>query len=214
MFDKAFIDFDNTLYNTADFVADMEVVFVASGISRADFRSTLDLAVHGPTGQYFEYTFDRQMDLLDRLGYHVSREHLYPQLDQLFSRSYQAPDAQYFLEQLRQYASEVILLTGGSVEFQKKKLAATNLTPYFDQLVIVQEKKEEAVRERAPADRQHLFVNDDIAQNLLVHQEFPNIVVVTKKHPTRYSEEALRETGIPYFDSLTEILSYVTDNHE
>lgn len=224
IFQNAFIDFDHTIYNTWQFTQDVYSVLVRFGIPRDTATETMKTAIYGDSGGYFDYTFERHLGLISALGYSFHESTLLQELQSLLSSSYQADDAEYFLEWMKGNSKRVILLTAGNESFQRLKLKTTNLLPYFDEVKILQEKKEDFVRDRVVVLREqkadairglddgihrHIFVNDELQQNILVHKQFPNVLVLTKRHPVKYTDHELETTGIPYFDTLSDIMRYV-----
>ena len=209
MFERAFIDFDDTLYHAHRMAQDMKAIFSAVGVSPEDFERTFLLALHGKTHDDFHYTFDLHFKILKDLGYDLPVESLRPELTSLLTKPYADEDAEEFLESIREKSEETILLTAGDEAFQLERLAATELSAYFDDVVIISTRKEFALAERIDNGKRYLFVNDDLEQNIAVREQFPNVVVVTKRHPVKYQEDELRASGIPYFSTLKDIATYV-----
>lgn len=211
--DAAFIDFDDTLYDTHTLTQDMQDIFSAYGVSGGDFEAAFLRAVHGSSRQYFNYTFDLHLQILRDMGYVLPDAEIIPRLQSLIQESYQAPDAESFLLYLKDRSRRLILLSAGNESFQRERLAATTLAPYFDDVLIIQERKDAAVEDYVRRVGRYLFVNDDVAQNMQIQKKFPHVVVVTKRHPVKYSEDELRASGIPYFFTLTDIKTYVEQTY-
>jgi hypothetical protein len=69
IFDYAFIDFDNTIYESHLLVDHIRAVCVRHGVTEEDFRATLESGVHGKNGEYYNYTFELHIQLLVEIGY-------------------------------------------------------------------------------------------------------------------------------------------------
>ncbi len=209
-FDVAFVDFDDTIYRTHTMAQDMQrFLGKAYGVKPEDFNKTFLLAVHGATRDYFNYTFDLHVSLLSDLGYDLNPSVVSNQLRSLLERNYEDPDAAAFLEFLRDVSGRVVLLTAGNESFQRMRIGTTNLGRYFDDFIVIHKDKEYAVRDMVRAGGAYVFVNDDILQNVGMQNEFPDMTVITKRHPVKYSEEELRASNIPYFSTLSDIIEYV-----
>lgn len=204
-----FVDFDNTLYDTHALDMNVREVFLRYGVRKEDADRAFFLAVHGDSGQYFNYTFDAHIDRVRDMGYNIPTDEIHGLLTRFLLDKYQYPDAEEFLRFLRERSERMVLLTAGNPSMQEEKIAATTLAPYFDEVVILQERKEHAVGQRIDKGGRHLFVNDDVAQNMLMQKKFPNLLVVTKQHPVKYTREELLASGIPSFPTLTDIIRYV-----
>jgi hypothetical protein len=130
----------------------------------------------------------------------------------LLDGQYADPQADAFLDFLRTKSARVVLLTSGNEHFQRTRLAKTGLERHFDDIVIVHRKKESAVRTAIRARERGLFVNDELKQNMVIRDAFPSVMVVTKRHPVKYTDAELRASGIPYFSTLNAISSYVNES--
>ena len=208
MFHTAFIDFDHTLYDTYREWLDIFDVLARHRIPRKDAEETYELAVRGTNGGVFDYSFDRHIAILAERGLALS-DAVARELEALHDRSYQAADAESFLQYVREQSARLVLLTAGNEKFQRQKIDSTTLAPYFDVIHVLHEKKDGYVRGVANPAGKHLFVNDNLRENVTVHATCPNVVVVTKRHPVKYSEQELKASEIPYFNSLTDIISYL-----
>lgn len=213
IFHTSFVDFDNTLYNTHQFVQDVVACLGRHGIPHNVARSTLEAAVHGKTGAYYDYTFAGHVALLAERGYPLKLAAVVDELSALLKNHYQEPDAEVFLRELRKYSERVVLLTAGSEAFQGQKLASTTLGSLLDDVHVLHAGKGEYVRSvidslESPSKRS-VFINDNLPENISVRRLCPEAAVVTKRHPTRYTKEELDASGIPYFDTLTGILHYI-----
>ncbi len=213
IFANVFIDFDNTLFDTYRLKAGMERIFVSHGVRSEDFEATLTRAIRGENGHYFDFTFELHVDLLKRLGYALPEAPIITALEDLLKTNFVAPDAHDFLRFIQPLTKRLMLLTGGNPDFQAKKIQAAGIAPYFDEIYILNEKKEAYVASIVRAGEHNVFINDDIEQNILIKRLFPEMTVLTVKHKERYTEDELIASGLPFFMSLSEIKTYVTNTY-
>lgn len=212
-FDYAFIDFDNTVYESHILVDYIKDVFSQYGVSEEDFRSTTEQAVHGTSGQYYDYSFELHIVLLQKKGYPLDQEKVLGQLNKAFETNMQADDAEEFLAYMRTRAKKLILLTAGNGDFQLHKVRSTTLIDYFDDIHVVHGDKQVYVREMHREQDKNIFINDNLKQNTTVHDLFPGMVVLTRRHPRKYTDEDMAATGIPYFNTLTEIKNHIDSTY-
>lgn len=209
-FHTAFVDFDYTLYDTEQAKIGVHAVLAKYGVSREDADSTFDRTLHGiGADPFFDYTFEGHTDLLASLGYRFSRSAILADFLKILSKSYQEPDAEFFLHALRRRADRLVLLTAGSGSHQRAKISSTNLASLFDDIHILHEKKEAYVASVGDEHSALLFVNDNIRENAAVKKMRPETVIVGKQHYAKHTEEDLRVCGFPFFKTLSDIIPYI-----
>lgn len=209
IFDISFLDFDNTLYDTHTLDMLVREAFLRYGVGAEDHDRAFFLALHGETGGYFNYSIDLHIKNIQDLGYDIPTDLIRSEVTALFDGVHQFEDAEAFLQCLRDRSRIIVLLTAGDEATQRRKLSMTTLAPFFDEVVILHEKKETVVERIAGRSARSLFVNDDVAQNMLIQKKFPRVLVLTKRHPVKYTDEELRASGIPYFSTLADMQTYV-----
>ncbi len=208
MIDQIYLDFDNTLYNTVALSKDIERVFLLSGLNQEQFNETMKQATEGKDGQFFNYSFEHHIALCSEKGYVVASDTL-QKLERTIAQDHIFIDGYEFLSWVREHAHRVYLLTAGNPDFQMKKIATTRIAEFVDDIIICHHSKQEEVATRLGTANKVVFVNDKVKENMDVQKKLPNVVVITKKHPHRETEEALLASGIPYFGTLMEIQQYL-----
>lgn len=206
MFEYSFIDLDSTIFETHLLAKAMREIFRNYNVSDADFDISMDRAIRGD-GNFYDYTFEKQIENLIAIGYSLP-ESIAVQLNNLFQINYRAPGVEEFLKFVRQVSDRVILLSAGNPEFQYKKINSAGLENFFDEINILHGKKDEFVRQKIGGQANGLFINDNVGENTLIKNNFDTVLVVARINP-RKTEEEYRESGIPYFDSLSGIQQYV-----
>ncbi|HLC69597.1 MAG TPA: HAD family hydrolase [Patescibacteria group bacterium] len=210
MFKIVFIDLDHTIFDTRRFVADTKKIFYAIGVKEDDFVHSYLFAIHGnktgPVG-YYDYTFKNHLTALQDLGYKFKKE-TEEELDQLFRNDYLFPDSLKFLDKMREVGKKIILVTAGNKVFQMKKLRSVGLQNFFDVIMIPHYEKQKAIIKILPRKTNALFINDSLRENKLIKETLPWLKVIAKVNPRTKIEE-YKESGMPFFKTLTEISQYV-----
>lgn len=205
----SFIDFDNTIYETSRLSMAMRELFLQAGVTPEDFQITRNKTVEGATGDYFDYSFERHIIALEQMGYTLPPDFL-SQLNAILEKSsFEMPGAHEFLRWVREVSERVILITAGNHDFQHKKLASTKLSSFFDEVVVVHERKGVVVAKHVGEEKGRvLFVNDNIKENIAIQKQFPQVLVVGLIHPQKPADYTT--ITIPFFAKLSEIQAYVS----
>lgn len=210
MFDFCFIDLDDTIYNTRELKDDIFAVFESFGIGREDFLQAYESAAKMQKLGYFHYTFEKQIQAVREFGIQVPDDVL-PQLENLLDKNYIIPETEFFLSSLREYCSRLSLLTAGTKEFQARKVKAIAVEPLLDEIILIDGGKDDIIRPLATEQKRILFVNDNLAENKMIKEQFPETEVITKFNPSYWKEEECEKSGMPWFKTLSEILNYLKE---
>jgi FMN phosphatase YigB (HAD superfamily) len=203
------IDLDSTLYKSHNLGAHCKKVFLSFGIDSDVFESSSHRAVHGANGDYFDYSFENHIDLLSQMGHVLPKEELLKKLNEIFEENHVMDDAFFFLESLKKTNKKLLLLTAGNKDFQYKKIENAQIEKYFDEIVVVHGQKEKFIEENVQKEGKIFFINDNLKENKKVKECHPDVVVLTKRNARKNTEEEWEQSGIPHFETLTEILNYI-----
>lgn len=203
------IDFDNTLFDTPGFRSAMKKVFFDYGVPEEDFKYSENLAVHGRDGNHFDYTLELHLQILREKGHDLPDHEVISLINSQLDNSYVYDDTIFFLEELKKQNRRMILLTAGNEKFQLMKIHSVKIEDYFDEIICVRGKKEEYVESVYTPHEKIFFINDKLKENIDVKNKRGDICIITKRNPLRNSKEELENSGIPYFETLTEILNYI-----
>ncbi|MBI2037912.1 MAG: hypothetical protein HYT15_03225 [Candidatus Magasanikbacteria bacterium] len=207
MFNYAFVDWDNTIYNTVAFETDIFNIFGRYGASLADIKKTFLKSLCTVSPHHYDYTFEEHAQFLRDLGYALPPT-VEAELTALFSKDYIFADTVSFLQFLKSISKNVILLSAGDENFQMHKINGSHIVSHFDEVIIVGGDKEKYLINNYNEEK-IFFVNDNVHENTLVVKEAPFATVITKFNTVRYTEDQVKEVGVPYFKTLTEIKQYV-----
>lgn len=208
-FAVSFIDFDNTIFGTIRFAETLRDLFLQAGVTGDDFEKTRKETVEGANGAFYDYSFEAHVGVLTKLGYTLPDDFVGQLNAMLETTSFEMPEAAMFLTWVREVSEHVVLVTAGNHDFQHKKLASTKLTSFFDDVVVVHENKGAVVAKYlATHTGPMLFVNDSVRENVAIKEQFPATTVVGVVNPSRPA--SYQTSGIPYFEKLSEVQSYVS----
>lgn len=209
-FDYIFVDLDDTLFQTCRFKEDIFKIFYSYGVSRDDCAATYKQAVFGPMEGYFCYTFQKHADLIREKGYQIPDETV-NRLNGLLDNNYLETDTEFFLSGLKKLGGQLVLQTAGEKHLQQKKIDVADLTKYFDRVDIIDGGKIEHILSVAHQARAVLFINDNLQENVKIKVELPDVLVIAKQHKILWAGDDYSRYPLPYFETLTEILNYVSE---
>ncbi len=159
---KIYLDFDRTLFNTNAFLDEIYKIVNKYDISKNIFdKSKLKLKDKG---------FNIKL-ILQEVEKEFSFNHqIYEEMDNLIENSciFLYNDVLTFLKKLKVKNYEVILLTKGNEEFQKKKIKASKISNYFDDIIITLKNKGDL-----DIDYQAIFVDDREKELLSILKRHP-----------------------------------------
>lgn len=208
-YSRIFVDLDDTLYNTRKLKEDIYKIFEPSGISKEDFilayRRTAELPMLG----YYNYTFSKQVKAVRDLGFNVNEDELVPKLNNLLVQNYVLPGADDFLISLKNICDKLVLLTAGNIEFQAKKIEASEIKLYFDELVQVDGGKDLVLAPYMDKKENVLFINDNLEENKMMKNKYPDLTVFSVLNLSYWTENDYLESGIPVFKNFEEIKKYL-----
>ena len=207
---KVFIDFDDTLFNTRDFVIDYSRLFIAAGLTPEAYAATYQEA-HRRMGKSIEvYEAQMHTDAIAKQYPDIDIKTLKANILEFLKDTsvYVFPDVVPFLKQAREKNIQLYILSFGQSQFQSDKITGTGLTPYFQNIFIAQEKKYEPIIEvmkRCAPDEPIWFFDDRAEFVRDVNQRLPQVKTV---QVTR-SEGRYRDTRSPDADLIVSDFSHM-----
>lgn len=184
------LDFDGVLLDDERFKKDYTLVFKRFGISKAAYQSTYH-AAKIKTGGY--YAPDVHLAILQKQYPRLHKEELARAISMFVKMSfrYVYPDAEEFLSYFKMQKVPLFLVSTGH-SFQREKIKASKLTPFFKQVFVVKSvsKKEPLARVVGHGDRAFIFIDDkkEIADK--VKKEFPQAMVIQMRRRRTVSKSA------------------------
>ena len=178
---KIFLDFDDTLFNTKDFIRDFSDIFSSQGISRETYQATRKKAYRSFDSTTDVYDVDLHIDILKRQFSHFDTLQAKRSVDAFMqdTSAYVFPDVVPFLEEMKQQGNECYVLSFGQADFQMQKIQGTGLGAYFQGVMIVQDKKHVAIRSHMTHPHEPVWFFEDRADYIDDVKDFlPSVVVV------------------------------------
>ena len=171
-------DFDGVLFDTERFKADQMRIFRALGISQSVQRT----AYLGVKARHGGYRHDLHYAAIKKAIPSFDPQDIQEKMDALLLRSgrYLYSDAKPFLAYWKRRKQKVALVSSGFA-FQKKKVAASGLRPFFHPAVVTtSEFKVEPVRaivKKNPGERV-VFMDDRKEVVDAIKKHFPSVFVI------------------------------------
>lgn len=214
MFETVFIDFDKTIFDCYDFEKKLSNFFLSLGITKEDYEKSYLSSLHSYSKTRYDYSLEEHLKIVLSYGYKLDFKKELKELNKLFSEIKLFDDSEFFLENMKKNMKKNILLSAGEKKFQIKKIKAVKIKKYFDKIKIVDGEKEKYLQKIIKKDKQYLFINDNLRENILIKNFFTNVVVISKADFKKYSLEDYKKSQIPFFNSLTEIFEYVQEKYQ
>jgi FMN phosphatase YigB (HAD superfamily) len=170
---KIFIDFDDTLFNTAELKKSLIKMFKASGVSKVDFFSSYNDYPTVTKNGLKKYNPDQQISILHkRLG--INKANTKKDLEKLVrtSRKFVFRDAKPFLRKFGK--DNVYLVSFARTKFQCQKIKFSGLSGEFSKVTISDRSKAQIIGKIVGRKKTKIiFIDDRIDQIDVVKKKFP-----------------------------------------
>lgn len=177
---KIVIDFDDTIFNTYMFVQEIVEHFKRVGFTSDEFKE-----IYKKSKEKMK-DFDQKtvVDLFFKLK-PFDKEEVVEEINDLIEKSeeFVYPDFKKFAnERLRR---ELVLLSFGSTDFQKRKIDNANIRNYFDKVYITDKDKVFDIEHvyRDNPDDIIVFIDDKAVEIDKIKEKFPDIVTIKMERP-------------------------------
>ncbi|MBI2443957.1 MAG: HAD family hydrolase [Candidatus Magasanikbacteria bacterium] len=204
------IDFDDTLFDTFRWKQARFLPLERLGIPRELIQETYrQIRARTDIG----YTNERHALALADYGYDIPAIlHAFDETTTVRAlRQFVFSDAVPFLTDLRGRGERLALLSIGDSLFQQLKVKGCGLERYFQEVSFIQKEKERVVREFSSLNETSeplWFINNRVAETQAVLAKVPTVRAVLKTSPDE-PVAGYAASGLPYFNTLTEIGEYV-----
>lgn len=212
---KIFIDFDDVLFNTKSFIADMKAVFLKHGISEDIFNATYQ------SDGNFSGKINRKMRSYDpflqfkkiREKVKIDTRHLKSDFENLAkdTRKYIFNDGINFLSKLEK--KNIFLLSFGTNKFQNKKIKNSGIKKYFNKVIIVSQYEKGKAIEKilGKSKKSFCFVDDRVAFLEEVKNRYPFAkTFLLKREEGRYQDKKNKycDFEVYNFEEVRKILQF------
>ena len=175
-------DFDHTLFDANLLKEDMLKVLADYGVTSEQFRKTYRQALKCDDNGY-DYDPKTHLSLMteDMSGL----EEALVRIEKLASdsRRYIFDGAEELLSRLKESGARQILLTLGNRGWQEKKVIGSGLNRFFDRVITVAGRKDEALKGLVQDDNETIVVNDNGKEILVMQQACPQCRYILVKGP-------------------------------
>ena len=207
------IDFDDTLFDTQRYKRIRLECVQRLGVSEEEYWTTYKQARNSHDG-IFTYSDERHTELLALLGY--NHDEVLTALQETSAPEalpeFLFEDTISFLDDVKAYGDSMVLLSLGNPGYQELKTKQSGVSRYFDRTFMVHDTKKHILatlfEEVHPAEV--YFINDKVAETIKLQAAFPQMRVVLKVSEN-IPKEAYEQSGLPYFESLSDIATYVRE---
>lgn len=203
------IDFDDTLFDTHAFKQARMASLQSLGVTEELFRRTYAQSRNDAHGA-FTYTDERHAQILGVEGFEEAKVQAALQSVSYRVKEFLFEDTLRFLQGVRDLGDAMILLSLGEPSFQEFKVKQTRTHKFFDRMFMAEESKERIVKEILDhhSPTYAWFINDKVKETVDITKKFSVLRPVLKQSPNIPLEE-YSQSGMPYFETLDEILHYV-----
>ncbi len=211
LFDIAFIDFDDTLFDTHAFKQVRLDAIKEIGVSEDTFWSTYREARGIEKGKIATYSDELHAKLLETQGFDFQTVHEILKNVTNHISTFVLLGAVDFLLSVQEKAGHLVILSLGDPAFNLLKMRQSGLQKYVNESIVVDETKIKVLRrmkKRFPDERRWLFINDKVTETIEIHDQFPGMNVVLRQSPS-IGESEYKRAGYAHFPTLKEVSEYI-----
>lgn len=186
---KIFLDFDDVLFNTRDFVVDYKKIFRKFGISDELFQKYYYGYPVKKGGKIMKYNPYEHLKRIKESS-NIDTKELKKAIDDFVedTAQYIFPDARDFLESFSK--KELLLLSYGETKFQNLKVSNSGITKYFSKIIIGDKLKSEMISKLVKESDTNYLLEDRVEQITDVEKKFPFVkTVLLKRKEGRYDDK-------------------------
>ncbi len=186
---KIFLDFDDVLFNTRNFVADYKKIFYSFGVSEELFSKNYYGYPVKSNGRLMKYNPEKHLECLEKEpGVNIAgiKKGVYDFVKN--TSQYIFPDAADFLKSFPK--KELFLLSYGETKFQKLKIKNSGIEKYFSKIIVGDGLKSEMISSSVKEKDENYLLEDRVAQITDGEKRFPFVkTILLKRKEGRYNDK-------------------------
>lgn len=210
---KLFIDFDDALFDTKQFITDIKKIFFKNGISEKIFRKYYRDPEPKKEGSIVrKYNPYKQIERIKMQGFNTRK--IEKEFFNLLKNNekYIFKDGIAFLRELK--GEELYVVSYGDKKFQREKIINSGIAEYFKKILIIDISKAVAIRKilknKTIKNGEALIFIDDRAKFLEdIKKSYPGMVTFLLKRPEgRYNDKRTKycDFEVRGFDEISNII--------
>jgi FMN phosphatase YigB (HAD superfamily) len=174
---KIYVDFDRTLFDCDRFLGDLYALVNKYNVTKEMFKESQNQCMKQGFNPYIILDLVKEKYSFD--------EKLYHEIDNLMNKTsnYLYPDTISFLEYLKSLNYQVVILTKGNLDYQKKKILNANIDKYYDELIVTMKHKGGLDIDYGKS----IFIDDNPIEILSIIKKKPNKIIRIQRDSSLYS---------------------------
>lgn len=207
---KIFIDFDHTIFKTEAYK-----LALFRALNRKVPRKLFNRAYETAIGTYekgWKYTFDEHAKLISTHSV-LTHEEIIKKFEKVNESANKLlyPETIPFLKWLKTLPVKTILLTFGSVNFQKKKIKYSGVIKYFDKVIYTQRHKH-LINLGIQLGDTAIFINDNLQEFHALKKRYPKAIFLLLD--SRIHKYKGMKNPFPVLHTLTQMKSHLVKKLE
>lgn len=189
---KIFLDFDDVIFNTRDFVRDYKKIFRSFDISEKLFKKYYYGYPVKKNGRLLRYNPEEHLKCIEKEA-GVKTAGIKKEIENFAkdTSKYIFKDVSYFLKCFPK--KELFLLSYGWTKFQSMKIKNSGTTKYFSKVIVGNDLKSEMIKNFIGKNDAGYLLEDRVAQITDVEKKFPFVkTILIKRKEGRYNDKKNR----------------------
>jgi FMN phosphatase YigB (HAD superfamily) len=191
---KIIFDFDHTLFSARKLYQALEDGFKKIGVPRKLFKETFEES----KGKGRDYKPSSQFNLIIKKRPGIPLQELEKNFEEILNKAdkFLYPDVRPFLSKVKNKFN-LVLLSYGEDEFQREKIAKSNITNFFQKIFTTSDinkvstfKKIVVSKSGSDLKEETIFIDDNPGALFEIKKQFPNVLTIRiNRGEGKYTEE-------------------------